>query len=128
MLVASAQSKDTLPASVSDLNAVQLIEIRDSAGAVLLHGTLKTSKNESQETERKADLVSPSGQKAKGKVEVEIERKDGLVTKEELEISMERLPAMTGCELFVDGRHVVSFVTSKAGKAELKLDRKISLR
>jgi hypothetical protein len=115
---------DSLPASVGDLTAAQLVEIRDHGGQVLLHGTLKTSKNEPKETEREADLVSPSGQKAKGHVEIEIERKDGVVAKEEFVVSFEKLPAMIECELFLDGRHVSSFTTPKAGKAEVKLERK----
>jgi hypothetical protein len=46
--------------------------------------------------------------------------------KDQIELSLERLPAMTQCELFIDGRHVTSFMTSKAGRAELKLDRKLT--
>ena len=115
---------DTLPASVGDLNAAQLIEVKDLNGQVLLHGTLKTSKNEPKETERKAELESPTGQKAKGKAEVEIERKDGAIAKEEVDLEVEKLPAMTECQLFIDGRHVSSFTTTKAGKGELKLERK----
>ena len=114
---------DTLPASVGDLNAAQLVEIKDANGQVLLHGTLKTSKNEPKETERKADLESPTGQKAKGKAEIEIERKDGTITKEQVELEFEKLPTMTECHLFLDGKHVSSFTTTKAGKAALKLER-----
>jgi len=123
-VLAAQRPGDTLPASVGDLNAAQLIEIKDMNGQVLLHGTLKTSKNEPKETERKADLESPTGQKAKGKAEVEIERKDGVIAKEEVELEFEKLPAMTECQLFLDGKHVSSFTTTKAGKAAVKLERK----
>jgi hypothetical protein len=119
---------DTLPASVGDLNAAQLVEIKDMNGQVLLHGTLKTSKNEPKETERKAELESPTGQKAKGKFEVEIERKDGAIAKEEVELEVEKLPAMTECQLFIDGKHVSSVTTTKAGKAEVKLERKATTK
>jgi len=119
-----AAQKGTLPAVVGDLNDAQLSELRDQNGQVLLQGTLKTSSNKPKETEREATLSSPSGQKAEGEFEIEIERKDGVVIKEEIELSVEHLPAMTQCELFIDGRHVTTLTTSKSGKAELKLQRK----
>ena len=76
--------------------------------------------------ERKADLTSPSGQKAKGDVDVTIQLKDGVATKDEVEIDIENLPSMTNLQLFIDGQTAASFVTSKAGKAELKFDRKMT--
>ena len=122
-----AQSKDKLPATVGDLTTAQLVEVRDQGGQVLLNGTLKTSSNKAKETERKADLASPTGQqKAEGEAEVEIERKDGVVKKDELELEVEHLPAMTTCEVFIDGIRAGSFVTSKSGKGKLKLDRDLA--
>lgn len=118
---AQQQSQTERLASIGDLSAAQLIEVRDKAGQVLLHGTFKTSENEPKETERKAELASPTGQASKGKVEVEMSRKDGIVTENELEIEIEKLPAMIDCDVFVDGRHVASLLTSKKGKAEVKL-------
>ena len=120
----AASQKGLLPAAVDNLNDAQLVEIRDQSGTVLLHGTLKTSSNKPKETEREATLESPTGQKAEGEFEVEIERQNGAVSKEEVELSVEHLPGMTQCELFIDGRHVSSFTTSKSGKGELKLERK----
>jgi hypothetical protein len=120
-----AAQKASLPATVGDLNTAQLIEVRDSTGQVLLNGTLKTSSNKPKETERKADLESPTGQKGEGELEVEIERKDGVVvTKDEVELEVEHLPAMTSCALFIDGQHIAAFTTSKSGKAKVKLERK----
>jgi hypothetical protein len=115
---------DTLPSSVGNLAAATLIEIRDQAGQVLLNGTLKTSKRDPKETERKADLVSPSGQRAKGKVGIEIQSKGDIIEKETVELSFERLPKMSECQFFLDGRHVSSFTTDKEGKAAVKLERK----
>jgi hypothetical protein len=127
-LANSSQDKNVLPASVGDLEQAQLIEVRDTTGTILLHGTLKTSKKELDETERKAELVSPTGQKTKGKAEIEIERKNGVISKEEVEVKLENLPTMTQFELALDGKHVTSFMTTKAGKAELKLERKAPSR
>ena len=111
-------------ASMGDLSAAQLVEVRDKAGQVLLHGTLSTEENTPKETERKADLASPSGQGAKGEIEIEIERKDGVVTKNEIELEAEKLPAMLDCEVFLDGRSIGTFVTSKKGKGKLELEWK----
>ena len=118
-----AQDPRALPNTIGDLNAVQLVEVLDQQGTVLLHGTMKTESNTAKETERKADLVSPTGQKAKGEVEIEIERKDSEV-KSEVEVELEYLPINTQCELRLDGRSAATFLTTKKGKAEFELERK----
>ena len=111
-------------ASLGDLSAAQLVEVRERDGQVLLHGTLMTEENTPKETERKADLASPSGQAAKGEIEIEIERKDGLVTKNEIEVEVEKLPAMIDCDVLLDGRTIGTFVTNKKGKGKLELEWK----
>ena len=118
-----AQDPRVLPDSVGDLNAAQLVEVVDQTGTVVLHGTLKTSTNTTKSTERKADLVSPSGQKAKGSIDIEIERKDGAV-KDEVELKAEQLPTSSQFELRVDGKTAVTFLTNKMGKAKFELERK----
>ena len=123
----TAQMRDTsIPQAMGDLNAAQLVEVRDLGGRVLLHGTLKTVSTKANEIEREADLVSPDGGKAEGELEVEMERKDkhGVVeTTDEIELEVKHLPGVTECQLFIDGARVASFVTSKSGKAELELER-----
>jgi len=122
--VAGAQTPQAPPAqlaSIGDLSTSQLIEVRDKAGQILLQGTFKTSEKDSKETERKAELTSPTGQNSKGKVAVEMVRKEGVVTENELEIEVEKLAGMIDCDVFVDGRHVASLLTSKKGKAEVKM-------
>ena len=125
-VTAQDQREQTLPASVGDLAAVQLIEVRDASGQVLLNGTFVTDKNTPKETEREAELKSPTGQASKGKVEVEIERKDGVVTADKLEIEVEKLPAMATLTLHIDGQPVGTLMTGKNGKAEITLVRKLS--
>ena len=120
---AQSQARNEIPASVGDLATAQLIEIRDQAGAVLLHGTFKTSDNSLKETERKVELVSPTGQKTKGRAAIEVKRKDGRV-EDEIVLSLERMPVMTNCEVFVDGRLAGTFLTSKSGSGEVTLKRK----
>jgi hypothetical protein len=122
--VAATSQDRTLPASVGNLGDAKLVEVRDANGQALLTGTLVTSKNTPGKMERSADLTSPTGQNAKGEVEVEIERKDGVVTRDRVDLDLERLPVMATCTLFIDGQLVASFVTTKAGKAEFELSRK----
>ena len=76
------QNQRTLPDTIGDLNAIQLVEVVDQGGQVLLHGTMKTSSNTPKEIERKAELMSPTGQKAKGKIEIEIEHKESSIENE----------------------------------------------
>ena len=117
-----AQEPRTLPNTIGDLNTVQLVEVIDSKGEVLLHGTMKTKTNTPKEIERKAELVSPTGQKAKGEAEIEIERKDSEV-KNEVEVKVQGLPINTQCELRLDGRAAASFLTTKSGRASFELER-----
>ena len=121
-----SQDKNTIAAAIGDLDKAQLVEVRDQSGQAILTGTLKTSKNSSKETERKAKLTSPTGQKAEGDVEVTISRKDGVATKDEIELDLEDLPAMANCQLFIDGILATSFVTEKDGKIEFKVSRKLN--
>jgi len=118
-----AQNPRVLPDTIGDLNAVQLVEVVDQNGQVLLHGTMKTSSNTSKGTERKAELMSPNGQKAKGKVEFEIERKDSSV-KNTVEVELELMPISTQCELRIDGKAAGTFLTTKQGRAKFELERK----
>ena len=125
---ALAQTRDTgIPALIDDLNAAQLVEVRDQAGSVVLHGTLKTESTKSAKVERRAELDSPAGGQGDGDISIEIERKQkngNIETKDELELEVERLAGVAQYELFIDGKRVGSFMTSKAGKAKLELERK----
>lgn len=124
----AAQTGDkSIPASIGDLNAAQLVEVRDSTGKVLLNGTLKTETTKPKEIARTADLRDPSGGAGEGEVDIELERKDkngNVETKDEIELEVEHLPSVMQLELYIDGKRVASFVTSKKGKAEFELERK----
>ena len=110
----SRRIKDALPPGIN-LNTAMLVEIRDDAGNVVLTGTLANFK---------ADLRSVTGaSKAKGLAEIEIE-KDGASTKQEIEVEVTNLLALTPFRLFVDGKEVAKFTTNKSGRRELKYTRK----
>ena len=110
----SGRIKDALPPGIN-LNTAMLVEIRDDAGNVVLTGTL---------AKFKADLRSVTGaSKAKGLAEIEIE-KDGAATKQEIEVEVSNLLALTPFRLLVDGKEVAKFMTNKSGRRELKYTRK----
>ena len=113
------------PAWAGDLTTAQFVEVRSRSGEVLLHGALTTTKDTPKETEREADLTNPAGQTGSGDVEIQIERsKDGAQTENAIEVEVEKLPALLDCEVFLDRRSIGTLVTSKKGKAELKLEWK----
>lgn len=118
-----AQDPRMLPDTIGDLNAVQLVEVLDQNGQVLLHGTMKTESNTAKQTERKAELVSPTGQKTKGKVSLEIERKDRAVV-DDVDVDLTGMPTSMQCELRMDGRSAATFLTTKQGRAKFELERK----
>lgn len=94
--------------------------LRDRAhesGAVLLRGTFATSSAKAGGVARKAELKSPEGSAARGKAEIEIERKKGVVTEDEIEVTAERLSPSANCKLMVDGQEAMSFTTTSKGKS-----------
>ena len=110
----SGRIKDALPAGINLADA-KSVEIRNEAGVVVLSGTF-------------ANYAAPlsskgSAAKAKGLAEIEIE-KAGKANKQEIEVSVENLPALATFKLFVDGNEVAIFTTSKSGKRALKYTRK----
>jgi hypothetical protein len=112
----SGRIKETLPAGVN-LSEAKLVEIRDNAGQVVLSGTFSNYR---------ADLVSNEpGAKARGLAEIEIE-KEGSGLKQEIEVEVENLPALTDFKLIVDGNDIATFATGKAGKRAMKYSRKDS--
>jgi hypothetical protein len=110
----SGRIKDALPAGIN-LTEAKVVEIKNDAGAVVLSGTF-------------ANYAAPlsskdSATKAKGLAEIEIE-KSGAATKQEIEVEVENLPALSTFKLIVDGNEVATFTTSKSGKRALKYTRK----
>ena len=109
----SGRIKDVLPAGIN-LRDAKVVEIKDDGGKVVLSGTFSNFA---------APLMSKDVVKAKGLAEIEIE-KSGAATKQEIEVAVENLPALSTFRLIVDGNEVSTFTTSKAGKRALKYTRK----
>jgi len=111
--------KQPLPSTVQNLADAKVIEIKDSAGQVLLRGTFVKTTESKDESEFTAPLDG-AGTDAAGKAEIEIETKNA-VTKQELEVSATKLPSAASLKLFLDGSELMTFTTNKAGKADIKL-------
>jgi hypothetical protein len=103
---------DGLPAGIN-LTDAKYVEIRDGGGQVVLRGAFSN---------RNAPLANP-GTNAKGLAEIEIE-KVGTNLKQEIEVAVENLPPSASFKLVVDGKEVATFLTSSAGKREMKFTRK----
>lgn len=122
--VRAQRQRPVAPRWDGDLVTAQFVEVRDRSGFVLLHGALTTTKDTPKELERRADLANPSGQAGKGGVEVEIDRKDGLVTEHQIDLEVKDLPAALACDVFIDGRAIGSLMTNKNGKGKLQIEWK----
>jgi hypothetical protein len=126
-MVASKQErvKQPLPPALSNLAAVNVIEVRNTAGQVVLGGTFSTGTESKGEVEHTATFTgSGTNPAAKGKAEIELVQKGDAVAKQELEVEVEGLPPSASYMIFVDGNEAATFTTGKGGKAELKFSSK----
>jgi hypothetical protein len=109
-----------LPA-LSDLENAKSIAIKDSSGQILLRGAFTAKKTSKNETELTALLSGASAAaQANGKAEIEIERKNGSM-KQELELSVKKLPAAAGVKVVIDGAELATVTANHEGEVELKL-------
>lgn len=107
----SARIVDVLPVGIN-LSDAKSVEVRNEADQVVLSGTFSNYK---------APLTS-AGTIAKGLAEIEI-AKAGSGLKQEIEVSVENLRPSANFSLVVDGKNVATFLTSSAGKRDLKFTR-----
>jgi hypothetical protein len=120
--------EQTLPTTVAPLSTVKTLEVTGEDGAVLLRGTLndESTNNESNgKTMRMVTLASPSGPAPAGTAEIRITRESG-VSDEEVIVKVRDMPYPAVCRLLADGKEIALFSTSDEGKADLKLNRRIT--
>lgn len=114
--------KQPLPASLDNLAAVKLVEIRDGDGRIILGGNFTMRTKKAGGIKGAASLTSPGvDADATGKAEIEISNKKNSVAEKELEVEVRKLAANTSYELFIDGQSAASFKTDLRGAAELEL-------
>jgi hypothetical protein len=112
----------TLPADIGDVSAATAMEVRDSAGKVILQGTLAGTADADGKIERKAQLAAKDGSPATGEAEIEIVRSKATGAMEvEVDLDVDRLAASTAYTLHIDGRQAASFTTDAKGSAEIEL-------
>ena len=107
------------PASIGDVAAVRLVEVKDVSGQVVLSGTFGASVQTTSGTERTAPLTAVTGATAKGTAEFEVGTATG-VAMNELDVDIDDLAPSTQYRLFIDEVEIASFTTDADGDAELE--------
>ena len=111
-----------LPAEFTDVSALSKVEVRDAAGRVVLSGTLGAPADDDDgDVERKTALTAAEGATGAGEAEVETGKAGSGDTKQEVEVTVEKLSPSTAYTIHLDGRQAASFTTDDKGKAEVEL-------
>jgi hypothetical protein len=114
----------TLAPGLPDLRLVDMVEIRDAKGQVLVSGKFATAAESEDELVRRAELTNPANDDWEGEVVMRIERDgDGVATADEVVLTVDDLPDDAPCVVMFDTLKVADFVTDDDGKAEVHLKR-----
>jgi hypothetical protein len=114
----------TLAPGLPDLRLVDMVEVRDAKGQVLVSGKFATSSETSGEIVRRAALTNPGNDDWEGVVEMRIERDgDGASEADDVRLRVEDLPDDTPCVVMFDTLKVADFVTDDDGEADVRLRR-----
>jgi hypothetical protein len=113
-----------LAPGLPDLQLVDMVEIRDAKGQVLVSGKLATASESSDEIVRRAALTNPANEDWQGEVEMRIERNDdGMSDEDDVLVKVDDLSEDTACVVMFDTLKVADFVTDGDGDAEVHLER-----
>ena len=113
--------KQPLPASLDDLAAVRLVEVRDAGGQTVLGGSFTMATKKNGDVEGEVTLAATGvDADAAGKAEVEVSKRDGNVEKE-LEVEVSGLAPGATFNLFVDEQQAAVITTDPRGHAELEM-------
>ena len=123
--VGTVRLEQTLPATVAPLSAVKTLEVAGEDGVVLLRGTLNEESASNGKSVRTVTLANPAGPAPAGTAEIRITRENG-VSDEEILLKVREMPYPAVCRLLADGKEIALFSTSDKGKADLKLNRRIT--
>jgi hypothetical protein len=117
--------EQTLPTTVAPLSTVKTLEVTGEDGALLLRGQLNDEAAANGKTVRMVTLANPSGPAPTGIAEIRITLENG-VTDEEVIVKVREMPYPSVCRLLADGKEIAIFSTSDKGKADLKLNRRVT--
>ena len=129
LLVAAAacgghRIETTLAPGLPDLRLVDMVEIRDAKGQVLVSGKFATASETSGMLVRRAALTNPANDDWGGEVEMRIERDgEGASEADDVRLEVEDLPDDTPCVVMFDALKVGDFVTDGDGNADVRLRR-----
>ncbi len=108
-----------LPSGIGDLSNASTIEVKDSAGTVVLRGHFAEVPEDDDDVERKAELTGAAG--ATGQAEIEVSKTNNQLD-QEVEVSVSKLTPGATYDVFVDGSKLGTFQTNKSGDGELELN------
>jgi hypothetical protein len=123
--IGTVRLEQSLPTTVADLATIKAIEVTGDDGVVLLRGTVAGESSANGKILRTAQLTNPSGTGPMGLTEIHIVRENG-VSDEEIIVKVRDMPYPAVCRLLADGKEIAIFSTSEKGKADLKLNRRVT--
>ena len=116
--------EQALAPGLPDLKLVDMVEIRDARGQVLVSGKFATSSEQPKEVVRRAALTNPANDEWDGVIELRSKRDgDGLTTAEDVRLKVDDLPDDTPCVVMFDTLKVADFMTNGDGNADVHMKR-----
>ena len=116
--------EQTLAPGLPDLKLVDMVELRDAKGQVLVSGKFATASEKSREIVRRATLTNPGNDEWDGMIEIRSRRDgDGLTTDDDVILKVDDLPDDTPVVVMFDTLKVADFITDDDGSAELHMKR-----
>ena len=114
----------TLAPGLPDLRLVDMVEIRDAKGQVLVSGKFATASETSDTIVRRAALTNPANDDWEGEVEMRVKRDgEGASEADDVRLRVEDLPDDTPCVVMFDALKVADFITDDDGETDVHLKR-----
>ena len=116
--------EQVLAPGLPDLKLVDMVEIRDAKGQVLVSGKFATSSEQPRELVRRAALTNPANDDWGGVIELRSKRDgEGVTTADDVRLKVDDLPDDTPCVVMFDTLKVADFMTNGDGNADVHLKR-----
>jgi hypothetical protein len=112
---------ESITATLSQVADGHLVEIRNSAGSVVLSGEFRSRVDSLGNMEKDAELTDQQGRTVIGEVELEIPAAGREHRRPELEVDVIHLQPRQRYTVVVDDRTVGTFTTDDRGSADMEL-------